>query len=299
MSILVAITGMNGCGKTVLMQNLATMSALPEFGGFTTGCFNVDMTMPELQYVFSGSSIKKEFALRDMIWDEDPGRMFTKTAKINKLYIAGIDNEPTTTATTYIPPTEVLQEKFFQRLKQNEFFDVIFIEAGDPIRESMSVYAIEQADLCIECVQATSKGAMWMRAHHEYISRLRTNYNLTNGVMLVGIETWHKIRVKETAPFLSLTPFILPFCEEAGISVEQGEPFVIKQKKMALMKNEKEFMDKLFAIYTYISRQSPWKQNISIDEYGQPALLYPQQRIQKPSGKPRPPQKKALAKGRK
>lgn len=277
MSIIVAVTGDSGCGKTVLLQNLATLSACE--GGYMTGFVSTKMAEPEMQLIFNGTTIEKAYSISRQFWDKDPARMFVPVPRIDRLYVSGIDNDPDTTAVTYTPPdADVLQVGYFNNLRASDFFDVVFVEAPNPLENGLSAIAIENADLVIELVEVSAKGALWFNAYHTFISTLRIENNITSGVLLVGNESWHKIHVKDTAPFFSLAPFIIPFCEEAALGTEQGVPFYVKARKMALNKDEKLYLDRLHALFDYIAHRSPYEDNISIDEYNQPARLYTQPR---------------------
>lgn len=252
MCVIVTITGMQGIGKTLLLQNLAAMTAM---NGYTTGCMTTDMSYPEIQSKFFGTIIDPMQSIEKQFWAEEPTSLFTPVKNIKNLYISGVPAN--TEVDAYIPPdSDMKQQSFFKTLKMSDF-DYIFVEAGQAFMNSLSCTAIEESDLSIFHVEVTNKGQAWFDAYSKFLYTLCD----TRGMLITTTETWHHFDKKEAAALYRLGGFHVPFSAYAGIGGERGVPLVCSARQGQLLdKEDKQYIQTIGAIQAYIANED-WRKN--------------------------------------
>lgn len=222
MGLLVTITGPHGCGKSTIMQNLATIIAK---NGRTVGCMSCDMTYADVQMRFMGTVIDPECTIAKAFLNDDPATLFVEAKNVPGVYVTGIAYGADGTAT--VPPDSMnLQKRFFEALRAS--FDYMLVEASDYQMNSLALTAIDEADVLINVISMAATGIDYFKSNAE---KLLKDIRQGRASMAVVYTPWHHIDKKDMREYAKakMTASVIPHCADAAYGHQSGMPLALRQ----------------------------------------------------------------------
>lgn len=167
MGKIVAVTGMNGGGKTTFSANLACSLAFKEK---VVVILAAELNYGVLQNFF-GTAIENDKGTIASFSDktEQPEKMLTQCSKINEnIYLMSIPND------SYEVHTEGLEELKVEQLirRLSIISDYLIIDCTSDLYNGITIMGIEKANYVYCLYKSTSSGVLWHRSMMPIISQL-------------------------------------------------------------------------------------------------------------------------------
>ena len=213
MGAIIALTGKEGAGKSIILSNLACLFASSDACVAVLSC---DLRYQSLPHYFGSVEIPPEKSLGLLFGNADLKDRLVEYPQMRNIFIAA--PAAGESCFSYEPPDAEGIAAFLSMLTGT--FDYVLIEAGGVLFNQFSMLSCKNADVVINVMEASLQGMAWEDSSGEMLGALRDG---GEGAIYV-LNDIHDIGVASAARTVDVR---IPHSLAARNAVKKGFPVVI------------------------------------------------------------------------